>query len=243
MDWRFLYRGLKARYVDQRPELAALVGALHPGDVAVDVGANKGSYLLSLSRATPKGAVVAFEPQPVLAAYLRQACAASGLGNVVVEAAGVSSAAGVLTLAIPGDGASSPGASFEASVAASEPCRQIDVPTVTLDGYFAADSRRIGAIKVDVEGHEQSVLAGAVGLIDRHRPTIVIECEQRHLTGMTVADVVGFVTARDYSGWFVQRGRRVPIDRFDVAAHQRQQGERFWDGPDYCNNFIFEPRR
>ena len=49
-------------------------GAIRPGDVAVDVGANKGSYLRWLSRAAGPGKVVAFEPQPQLAAYLERAC-------------------------------------------------------------------------------------------------------------------------------------------------------------------------
>ena len=37
---RFCYRALRARWRDQRAEIAALVGAIRPGDAAVDVGAN-----------------------------------------------------------------------------------------------------------------------------------------------------------------------------------------------------------
>jgi FkbM family methyltransferase len=242
MNWRFLYRGLKARYVDQQQELSALTGALSPEDVAIDVGANKGSYLWSLSRAAPRGRVVAFEPQPVLATYLAEACKACGLRNVVVEAAGVSREAGVATLAIPGSGASSPGASFESSVSGSEPCRLIDVPTICLDDYFAGEKARIGAMKIDVEGHEFSVLAGAARLIETHRPTVVLECEARHLVDATVSDVLGFMTSRNYAGYFVHRSKKYPISQFDLAVHQKHDGDRFWDSPDYCNNFVFAPR-
>ena len=28
------------------------------------------------------------------------------------------------------------------------------------------------------------------------------------------------------------------IREFDPAVHQRQEAGRFWDAPDYCNNFI-----
>jgi hypothetical protein len=31
----------------------------------------------------------------------------------------------------------------------------------------------------------------------------------------------------------------LPISRFDAAVHQRQDGEWFWKGRDYCNNFVF----
>ena len=85
MKWRFIYRGLKARYRDQRLELRALTQTLRSTDIAIDVGANKGSYLWSLSKAVPRGRVVAFEPQPLLADYLRQACQRAGLTNVQVE--------------------------------------------------------------------------------------------------------------------------------------------------------------
>ena len=74
---RFLYRGLRARLRDERAEIAALTGAIRPGDVAVDVGAHKGSFLPSLSWAAGPGKVVAFEPQPVLAEYLFRACRAA----------------------------------------------------------------------------------------------------------------------------------------------------------------------
>jgi FkbM family methyltransferase len=240
VEWRFLYRGLKARYRDQRAELSALVRALSPGDVAVDVGANKGSYTWALARAVPDGRVVAFEPQPALAEYLTRACRSAGLANVKVEAAGLSAASGTLMLNVPGDGASSPDASFEAHAAAAGEARRIEVPTYALDDYFRDEAGRIGAIKIDVEGHEAAVLDGAAALIARHRPAVVMECEQRHLAGgAAVESVVGRLLGAGYTGWFVQRGTPRPIAEFDVRVHQAQGEGRFWDRPDYCNNFVF----
>ncbi len=241
MKWRFIYRGLKARYRDQRIEIEALLSALQPDHLAVDVGANKGSYLWSLSRAVPRGRVVAFEPQPVLAQYLTQACAAAGLRNVRIEGAGCSRQSGRLTLAIPGTGESSPGASFEAAVAQREDCRFIEVPTYALDDYFAQERGRIGAMKVDVEGHELAALQGAEQLLRAHQPTVVCECEQRHLGQGRVQDVIDFMLALGYKGQFSQQQQWVDVAHFDPAIHQRQQGERFWDSPDYCNNFVFRP--
>lgn len=241
MKWRFIYRGLKARYRDQRLEIEALLKALRPDHTAVDVGANKGSYLWALSRAVPRGRVVAFEPQPVLAQYLEVACAAAGLRNVQIEGAGCSRRSGHLTLAIPGQGDSSPGASFEAAVAQREHCRYIEVPTFALDDYFAQEKGRIGALKVDVEGHELAALQGGEGLLRAHRPTVVCECEQRHLSQGRVQDVIDFMRSLSYRGQFSNQGQLVDVAAFDPAIHQKQQGERFWDAPDYCNNFIFRP--
>jgi FkbM family methyltransferase len=241
MKWRFLYRGLKARYRDQRQEVGALVAALKPGEIAVDVGANKGSYLPALSRAVRRGKVIAFEPQPLLAAYLADACRAAGLSNVVVEPAGISDRSGHLTLAIPGTGESSPGASFETAVRDREACRTVDVKTHALDDYFATEARRVGAIKIDVEGHELSALQGATRVLATHRPLVVCECEARHMTHGNVATVLGFFRDHGYDGHFVCQGRLLPVSQFDAAVHQKTGGERFWDAPGYCNNFIMSP--
>ena len=238
MKWRFIYRGLKARYRDQRSELQSLIASLNPDDIAIDVGANKGSYLWSLSRAVPQGQVVAFEPQPILADYLRQACQATGLNNVHIEQAGVSNRSGRLMLAIPEQGDSSPGASFEEAVRQREACRTIEVAVHTLDDYFASASQRIGAIKIDVEGHELAVLEGAKQVLARHAPVVVCESESRHMTHGDVNSVMTFFRQQSYDGFFVCGGQLIPVTQFDSAIHQRQVGVRFWDRPDYCNNFI-----
>lgn len=235
---RFLYRGLRARLRDERAEIAALTGAIRPGDVAVDVGAHKGSFLPSLSWAAGPGKVVAFEPQPVLAEYLFRACRAARLTNVVVEASGVSDAAGTLTLNVPGANAASPGASFEPAVAGLTPGRGVAVSVVTLDDYFRGETRRIAAVKMDVEGHELAALRGARRTLDRHGPLVVVECEVRHVGEDGVRAVLGFFAERGYRGHFVRRGRLVPAEEFDPAVHQKATGERFWDSKDYCNNFV-----
>lgn len=240
MKWRFIYRGLKARYRDQRSELKALISTLRPDDIAVDVGANKGSYIWSLSHAVPDGHVVAFEPQPLLSEYLRLACPAAGLRNVIIVGAGASSKSGHLTLAIPGRGESSPGASFEEAVRQRETCRTVRVPTHALDDYFASEKRRIGAIKIDVEGHELAVLEGAREILARHAPMVVFECEARHMTHGSVESVLTFLRDHSYDGVFVCGSKLIPVSQFDPAKHQRQQGERFWHARDYCNNFIMK---
>jgi FkbM family methyltransferase len=166
----FIHRGLKARYLDHRAELSALLAGLSPRDVVVDVGAHKGRYLWSLSRAVPKGRAIAFEPQPFLASYLLRACRSARLENVVVEAVGVSGQSGKSNLAIPGGGKYLHGASLEPTLIDEQTSHLIEVPTTSLDDYFSAEKSKIGAIKIDVEGHEMQVLKGAERLIRMHRP-------------------------------------------------------------------------
>lgn len=239
MDWKFAFRGLKAKYKSQRTEIHALLTGLRRDQIAIDVGANKGSYLWALSKAVPNGKVVAFEPQPILAEYLRRACIESGLKNVAIENAGCSLVAGMLPLAIPGNDISSPGASFERAVAEREACRFITVAAVSLDDYFAGESKQIGALKIDVEGHELSVLKGAKKIISHHKPTILCECEQRHLSDGVVTDMIELVQSMGYVAYFCEGMKLSPANQFIPSVHQKENGERFWDAKDYYNNFVF----
>ncbi len=240
MQLRFRYRGWKAWLLDQRCELRELTAALQPDELAVDVGAHKGSYLWALSRAVRQGQVFAFEPQPELAEYIREGCAQTGLANVVVENAGVSDASGTLTLAIPENRLQE--ASFEPRLRETHQCRTVEVPTVSLDHYFANETRRIGALKIDVEGHELSVLRGARELLKRDQPLVVCECESRHLASGNVTTTLQWFAEQGYGGHFVNEGRLVPLDDFEPARHQRSEGEQFWAQRGYCNNFVFRPQ-
>lgn len=238
---RFLWRAYKARFRDQRSEIRELRASIQPGEIAVDVGAHKGSYLYWLSQAAAPGKVVAFEPQPTLAEYLRTQCAAARLKNVVVEAAGVSDQPGHLTLHVPG-GSTSQGASFEGAILNQQECRSYSVPVVTLDDYFQSRTQRIAAIKIDAEGHEFAVLRGAQEILTQDAPCLIVECEARHLQQRTVLDVLKFVESLGFRGSFVHRGQLRPIAEFDPHKHQKADIERFWNEKDYCNNFVLRKR-
>ena len=172
-----------------------------------------------------------------------RACRAAGLDNVEVAAVGVSDRAGTRVLRIPGAAGPSPGASLEAAVAERLPGRDVTIPVVTLDERLRAERRRIAAIKIDVEGHELSVLRGAAGILDRDAPVVVVEAEERHAGAENLAAVLAFLAERGFEGWFVRRGRLEPLAAFDPSVHQKRFAGRFWDDADYCNNFVLRKKR
>ena len=243
MDLKLAWRAWKTRYRDQVFELRAIREALRYGGVALDVGANKGSYLYSMARWAGAAPVVAFEPQSRLAAYLTGACVRAGLRNVTIENLALSNQQGELDLFVPGD-SHSPGASLEPGIADATACHRETVQVTTLDAY-AADHLHfpVRVIKIDVEGHELSVLQGALGLIRRDKPLLVIECESRHLpAGKTVPDFIALVESLGYRATLAMpRQGELPAAEFRDDIHQKQVGERFWDAKDYYNNFIFRP--
>jgi FkbM family methyltransferase len=238
MRARFLYRALKARYRGERHELSAALSSIRQGDLAVDVGANKGAYLYWLRKAVgPAGRVFAFEPQLRLALYLRSICSRMNWRNVIVRDCALSDSPGRRTLHVPGTG-DSPGASLEAAILATSDCRSEPCETDTLDNQLDGEGP-VALLKVDVEGHELRVFRGAAQTLARFGPVLLFECEERHLTEHSLNDVFAFLAGLGYSGSFFSPEGLLPLDRFDPAIHQRQAPGRFWEAPGYCNNFFF----
>ncbi len=243
MDLKFTWRAWKTRLRDQRCELAALKLALANGGVALDVGANKGSYLYWLAKWSGGAQVVAFEPQKKLADYLTGALQRAGMAHAHVEHLALSDQTGEITLYIPGD-SDSPGASLERSVSTKMDCHEERVRMTTLDAYAAAHLKSpVKALKIDVEGHEWAVLKGAANTLATDKPVLVVECEERHLSGgATVREVIDWVEKLGYKASVATPlGQEFDAAQYKAALHQKQSGARFWDAKDYCNNFIFRP--
>jgi FkbM family methyltransferase len=234
---RFAVRALKARFRDHVAEMSVIRRHIKAGDTVCDIGANKGSFVFWLSRwVGNSGRVVAFEAQPDLSRRLDGTCRAGGLSNVTVEAKAVYATSGLHELHVPIR--HQPGASLNRPDLPSDEIVTTRVATVALDDYFA-DTERVTVLKVDVEGAEQGVFAGAARILANRRPLLVFECENRHLNVGSVRDVFAHLKSMGYDGHFVASGRLLPVSLFDEAIHQRYDSEWFWKRKDYCNNFIF----
>ncbi len=233
---RFLLRGLKARFRDQKCEFDVIRRHVRPGDIVCDIGANKGSFVLWLSRWCRGGRVIAFEPQPLFAARLAAVCRALKLDNVTVEPEAVYSRSGAQDLFVPSG--HSPGASLTQKAVEATSFTTLSVPVVALDDYFA-ESDKVALLKIDVEGAELGVLQGAERILRQHAPLLVFECENRHLAPGHVGDVFAWLETLGYRGSFIRRDRLLPLSDFAADVHQRQHGEWFWKSRDYCNNFVF----
>jgi FkbM family methyltransferase len=230
---RFLHRAFKARWRDQKLEIALARALIHPGDTVIDAGANKGAYTYWLRRFVgPSGQVLAYEPQPELASYLEKVRAAFGWENVEIRQAALSDSPGAAKLYVPGGGVS-PGASLEASAGGAS----YDCTVTTLDRDLAGAPVKF--LKVDVEGHELALFRGAERVLAKDRPSILFECEARHLTKHSMGEVFDFLQTFGYEGWLLHGAKLLPVSQFDPAVHQKNSGPRFWDASDYFNNFLF----
>jgi FkbM family methyltransferase len=239
--YKFLWRSHKAHLKDHRCEIQALLGPVREGHVAIDIGANKGSFTHALAKKVGiSGRAIAFEPQPVLASYLRDMFSSLKLVQCEVIEMGLSDNSGSSQLFCPPTG-NSPSASLVPGDHIPTDWISHEIPLTTLDDFLKNETRKISCIKIDTEGHEWEVLKGAEQTIQKNLPTLVFECEQRHLLNATVEDILNWVKALGYTGTFVCRGRRRPLEEFRIELHQKQSSSDYWNSRFYCNNFIFEP--
>lgn len=191
-------------------ELRLLPILCRSNESAIDVGANSGVYTFYLHKYSSHA--IAVEANPKYASFIKSALPRAS----VIEGA-ASDHAGKAILRIPRDLPSDGMATVEpANFLGNARSDTIEVRLLTLNSL---NLPKTGFIKVDVEGHELAVLLGAMSLIERYRPNILIEAEERHRPN-AVGSVVDVLRARGYSGFFLSGGKMVPIEQFDVATHQ-----------------------
>jgi FkbM family methyltransferase len=169
-------RGRHALLHPPRAHPAALA-SLHPGYVAIDIGANLGEWTVPLARAVgPGGRVLAAEPAPRSAAALEATLAANALRHAKVVPFAVSDHHGSAELAVPlvSSARVDTGTARLGAIAPEHSFQSVCLRTldslVTEYGFG-----RVDLIKIDVEGHERRVLDGAASTLERFRPTLVIE--------------------------------------------------------------------
>jgi FkbM family methyltransferase len=246
---KYLYRAYRYRFRVDPAEIRFVRQSLRPGQVAVDIGCHKGAYTYWMRRCVgPSGAVYAFEPQPGQVAYLREAFSVMGYDNVELVPMAVSEKCGQLPLYTPT--VSTHFASLEvgprsrgglqgaARLATATSSLLVDV--TTLDKFFTHDRKPPHFLKIDVEGHELSVLEGGRRTLESHHPTILVECEARHRRDGGVRPVFQFLESLGYSGSFFCKGHCYPLAEFDPAEHQRLDPDTERLPLGYVNNFAFE---
>jgi FkbM family methyltransferase len=142
---------------------------LSPGDLVVDVGANIGTHTVFFAKAVgEKGTVVAFEPQRLVYQTLCGNVALNGLTNVncFMTAVGDRRAQAIFPTLDP-RATLNFGAVRAASGGPGEVVDVVPIDELGLD--------RCALIKVDVEGMEAAVIAGARETIARCRPALFLE--------------------------------------------------------------------
>ena len=164
----------------------------------VDIGANTGFYTVVAGGSDRARHIHAFEPVPTINKYLRRNVEQNGLSQVTINESAVTNYDGSIKLYIP-DAAMLPTSASTLS-GFRKAVLELDRPAVTLDAYF--DQHReasIDLIKIDTEGTEPLVLAGAQKILTTHGPAII--CEVLH--GQTEQRLHAVLDPTDYQYFLI----------------------------------------
>lgn len=149
---------------------------LRPGDLVVDVGANIGIVTMQAAGLIgPSGHVHAVEPQRDLASQIRASAALNRYQNITVHEFGLSDAPGEMTLTVPTENCGA------ASVVSGQvEGRDLKVRVErTSDFLCAIGAQDARLLKIDVEGYEAAVLAGAGDILPTAGPDVILFEEYR----------------------------------------------------------------
>ncbi|WP_121258988.1 FkbM family methyltransferase [Nocardioides ferulae] len=150
------------------------------GGVVVDVGANLGILtMLAAMLVGKEGHVHSFEPDPQSMRNLLRNIHSNGLTWVTPWSVGLTDTPGIRDLYLDLYTTSTSSLLQNAWTADKAARQQLKIVTTTLDDVFAGQD--VDFIKIDVEGAEMSVLAGARQILARQRPTIVVEVLREHI--------------------------------------------------------------
>jgi len=218
------------------PELKLLpLFTLKPGSV-FDVGANIGEYTYVLGKTVGLENVYAIEPVPRLCSRLRALFPKAH----VLEMA-LSDAAGTLALKTPIVRGSPlwTRSTLERFIDDGETGAVLEqVPVVPLDSLCEQlQVRDVTCLKIDVEGHEENVIRGALGILRSCHPVLLVEIEQRHHL-KPISELFSWIQTQGYHGAFFDSQVMSLRSIEEFSVDRDQQLSNLGNGH-YINNFLF----
>ena len=195
-------RSEAVEYVRLLPQL------VHRGDTCIDIGANLGYYSRPLSRLVGDGGrVCAVEPVPVIGRVLRHNLRRCRNVEILPFALGAENRRITMT----NDSALTDGY-FGTGRNRVDDSATHAAGAATFEAEMRRGSElfggleRVDFIKCDIEGYELTVMRELRPLLERHRPTVLIESG-----GENRPQIVSLFTELGYRGMTLERGRLVPL--------------------------------
>lgn len=201
--WQRLGIGRRAPATEYVYHLPRLV---RPGDVCIDIGANLGYYTRTLARLTgPAGRVYAVEPVPPILRVLRRNVRRCRNVEILPCALGTEDKAIVMANDSAREtGYFGTGRNFVNE--AGKPAAVTFEARMHRGSELFAGLERLDFVKCDVEGYEAVVMNEMRPLLERFRPTVLIETG-----GGQRPRIIRLFTQLGYAGYTLEEGREVPL--------------------------------
>jgi FkbM family methyltransferase len=194
--------------------LAVLASVLRDDSTFLDVGANIGEFTLFAAKRVPRGWVHAFEPGPEQRRRLEANVEANALANVTVSPCALGDRRETAALWVPrvpdADGTVNRGKSTMMRGNAQD-LSAVPIEVRILDEYVRESGiSRVDCVKIDVEGSEQAVLAGAREVLERDHPTLLVELngQAADRAGWSIPELVSGIERLGYTPHTLGSGGR-----------------------------------
>lgn len=230
LNWKTLSRS------EFDAELLLLEFLLNKNSVFFDIGTNKGEYAYYAEKLMNPENIYLFEPEKKLNKQLQAI-----FNNCQVDNLALSDNKGTHQFKIPVingvvDNCLS---SLEIDNKEDNETETIiyEVKTDTLDNFTREKNILPDLIKIDVEGHELSVLKGAENFISEHHPTLIIEIEQRHHKNTNIESVFESFKVKGYQCYYYSK-KQSQLFSYENKTHLTNTKD-YFGKIDYINNYIF----
>lgn len=208
-----------------------------PGMTVIDVGANIGWFtMLAASRVGPSGSVIAVEPLSENCRLILGSALMNRFEHVELWPFGLDSHRGWSHFSshVGSNGGLTPG-SHEDLMSG----RGMVIPVFALDEILPAE-RQVHVVKIDVEGAEHRVVAGAQQTLTRWRPTVISEFS------LEMSGRVSGIDPIEYLRWFTMRGWELHVvDRSGSGLRPFSTPEEllaWWPAYLHHEDLLFVPR-
>lgn len=223
-------RLIRANKNNYEKELSILSRFSNPNMDAVDVGVYRGVYSYRLSQEFKH--VHAFEANPLIYPFLKKNLPEI-ITNISLYNCALSDQVGFTNLKMPIRNKSF----FKNNY---EELYQLGAATIHLNNNFdnfntievekkkmddILYDKKIGFIKIDVEGHEKEVINGSINIIKKYKPNLLVEIEERHNKNK-VMDTINYINKLGYSSFFLDEDKLVETKNLKEFKN--------------INNFIFK---
>lgn len=251
-------KGLSAQNLLERkvePEFLWIKEVLGKNSVFIDVGANVGAYLYTLENHLKPENIYAFEPNQQLFKRLKRLFPKVNLFSLALS--DVSTIAEFKIPVINGEKVHTRG-TLQTSIKEKNEEKTIlqKVEVKPLDDlvfdevYIEQDRnaqtnkfnlKKLDFIKIDVEGNEMQTLRGAKKTIEKFKPILMVEMEQRHHKE-NLWTLISEIADWGYSVNYLDRETLKPKLLTEEFLNQ-QNPDNVKNYKDYINNIIFLPRK
>ena len=181
--------------------------------LSIDIGVFRGVYSYLLSKNSLS--VVGFEANPIMYSYIKKNLTKI-IKNIELHNIALSNTIGNTVLKIPYRKKSFFKRNFEdyyegglATIhkdnnLENKNFESFNIKCNMLNNFHF--NKKVGFIKIDTEGHEQSILEGATNILSKDKPNLLIEIEQKHRGNNTI-DTFYFLKQFGYAAFIFDKNK------------------------------------